>query len=1266
MNKKLKRKQALIMAEPYRTPFNSKVAKVNGDVIEDSVGEIKYATSFNGATKIEDGNKNKIKIKDGVYSFGKSVNLAKLNDQTFTQNGVSVVIKDGVITFSGTATASGSMRFDFVSNITEVVDTTYYWATFNNKIIDARFGIITNETSGSYTAYEDLTEVNKTRVFLNATARDIIAFFFKYNNGTNFDGFELKPMIIQSSTAPTKYYSGSYGIKIEVADGVVTCNGMLASDSEQNFWYNFELPISSGIYSANIFLRSSNINVYLSHGLYDWANSYQIAVKEATTAPLSSINVKTDCTYMFLSFDKEHDYDNLVLKPMLVLGTTAPTSFEPNFKNLIEFDDLEEKTFDNIKYSIKNGIITINGTTNGTYSIIYYQEIQNLLEDGATYSYNDISNNKYFYMQIDLFKIDGSFQFLPNKNRFTWSTSVYSKCVLKVQSNDVATSFDNLEIKPTLVKSSVMPTQFIPFANPYFVSLGQNGSVQYNGLEPREIDLKGNVISKINNQASDKLSNYALTKNTKVVDLGSLTWEFYDTNTANIKRIGSFGLVDDLALVNSSNVKGNILCTKYETVTGDETYNKYKGIAAGPTGAITIYDPDYNTSDKLEDFKKAIRGTLLMYQTKNPTTINTTSFKTFKEDTNATIGDDNFTSSTNAITETFKPTRSYDFKVNGFSNLIKSSNLFFLPNIASATLGGLTYSASNQKMTVSGTNTYRYVIFYSIDMTDKMVEGKTYVLQCSNGSLDLMLQANILKSDGTYAYYNSYDNSRFTWTSNYTQIWVIAQNSSVVGTTINLSNITFGLYETDNISIPYEPYFDSYIESFADKKNLLDLSQISDIAFSTQDNQTITFNKHRNGVYLIKDYPLENGTYEVSLILKTKLTTSKTFNYIVSGTTENSLFTNFENFTLNEIKTKQIEVIENKLSIILWIDGYQEFDFQMMVVKGKTPPTTFLPYKDKYSAFLNVKGKNLLALPDTKATTIGGITYSIKDGVITLNGTTTGTLSLKLENIVKVEENQTYYFYQKTENTVTTFYLVSNPSNYSAEPTFFQYNNKSKKMTKTGYLTVHLYITNPTTFTNAKFYLMLVEGSTAPTEFEPYYSFTKEVLINQPLRKFDYLTYEGVYRQTNEIVLDGTNNLFISDSGAIQLLNLPNVDSLNTDYAINYASQLMVTTSDLPLVPCRDIQVENKKGIGTNNGVIYLKLDDSTDNSLNNWTVEKVNNYFKQNPITITYKTVDQTFEATSLTRLLLKNGYNKITPYDSINNNAIVEYLEYYKNKGD
>lgn len=1245
MNKKLKRKQALIMSEPYRTPFNSEVAKVNGDVIEDSVGEIKYATSFNGATKIEDANANKIRIEDGTYYIGKSVNLLDLPDkEKTTTNGITYSIKDGVITLNGTNSTTSTVWIwiDFVS-------------TLNGSYSFNSFAPTTTYVSGTrISLYDNTTERSVAQLFDNEYSSTIELANYECKKigiacgaGQTLTNATIKPILVSGSTIPTKYYSGAYGIKIEVADGVITFNGIMQTN--ETLYIDLENKIYSGTYSFNSFASNeTRCDMYLL--------SPQTQIYNSNNLNLQSTNGFNQISFFMIA---NTDYDNLILKPMLVLGSTAPTSFEPNFKNLLEIGDLSERTKDGLTYYYKNGMIVVNGTSNGGYTHIYDNSLgAENFEDGATYSFNDISNDNNLYLQFSLAKKDGTTQYLTKKNSFVWDSNIYSICYIAVQTAPTITTFNNIVIKPTFVKSSVIPTQFIPFVNPYFVSLGQNGRVQYNGLEPREIDLKGNVISKINNQASDKLSNYALTKNIKVVDLGSFNWSDGNTQTSGIIRWASNQLASDIVYPNATSIAPNLLCTRYDTITADQTFTNVKGITLDQFGNLVIYDPDYNTSDKLEEFKKSLRGILLMYQTKNPTTINTTSFKTFKEDTNATISDTNFTSSTNVITETFKPTRSYDFKVNGFSNLIKSSNLFFLPNIKSTTLLGLTYNASNQKMTVSGTSTQQYIVFYSKDMTDKMVVGKTYVLQCSSNSLSLILQASIKKTDGTYEYFVSYDNPKFTWASDYESVQILVQDSSPSGTTINLSNITFGLYETDNVSIPYEPYFDPYIESFADKKNLLTppyiesstkngvsvinnndgsftfngratatstfviwgnhqlprgtyyfssnvsdnkvyiynetanvyiwnsgyfvangtdryrvvfiisegvtvsnyitkpmliqgktppttflpykdkysaflnvkgrnllyLSQMSDIAFSTKDNQTITYSKERNGVYLIKDYPLENGTYEVSLILKTKLTTPKTFNYIVSGTTENSLFTNFENFKLNEIKTKQIEITENKLSIILWIDGYQEFDFQMMVVKGKT----------------------------------------------------------------------------------------------------------------------------------------------APTAYEPYYSYTKEVLLNQPLRKFDYLTYEGVYRQTNEIVLDGTNNLFMSDNGTIQVLNIPNVDSLNTDYAINYASQLMVTTSDLPLVPCRDIQVDAKKGIGTNNGVIYIKLDDSTDNSLNNWTVEKVNNYFKQNPITITYKTVDQTFEATSLTRLLLKNGYNKITPYDSINNNAIVEYLEYYKSKGD
>lgn len=1246
MNKKLKRKQALIMSEPYRTPFNSEVAKVNGDVIEDSVGEIKYATSFNGATKIEDANANKIRIEDGTYYIGKSVNLLDLPDkEKTTTNGITYSIKDGVITLNGTNSTTSTVWIwiDFVS-------------TLNGSYSFNSFAPTTTYVSGTrISLYDNTTERSVAQLFDNEYSSTIELANYECKKigiacgaGQTLTNATIKPILVSGSTIPTKYYSGAYGIKIEVADGVITFNGIMQTN--ETLYIDLENKIYSGTYSFNSFASNeTRCDMYLL--------SPQTQIYNSNNLNLQSTNGFNQIIFFMIA---NTDYDNLILKPMLVLGSTAPTSFEPNFKNLLEIGDLSERTKDGLTYYYKNGMIVVNGTSNGGYTHIYDNSLgAENFEDGATYSFNDISNDNNLYLQFSLAKKDGTTQYLTKKNSFVWDSNIYSICYIAVQTAPTITTFNNIVIKPTFVKSSVIPTQFIPFVNPYFVSLGQNGRVQYNGLEPREIDLKGNVISKINNQASDKLSNYALTKNIKVVDLGSFNWSDSNTQTSGIIRWASNQLASDILHPNATNIAPNLLCTRYDTITADQTFTKIKGITLDQFGNLIIYDPAYNTSDKLEEFKKAIRGTLLMYQTKNPTTINTTSFKTFKEDTNATISDDNFTSSPNAITETFKPTRSYDFKVNGFSNLIKSSNLFFLPNIASTTLLGLTYNASNQKMTVSGTSTQQYIVFYSKDMTDKMVVGKTYVLQCSSNSLSLILQASIKKTDGTYEYFVSYDNPKFTWASDYESVQISVQDSSPSGTTVNLSNVTFGLYETDNVSIPYEPYFDPYIESFADKKNLLELHDtkgtIAGVTYSIK-NGVVALNGTPTGItsetWLWFDFVKTlNGSYsfnsfipeEVSFVngMRIILYDKKSeINFISLADGEKSATKTISNY---ECKKIGFSIYPKQV--------FKNLVFKLMFVEGNKIPTTFLPYQDKYSAFLNVKGKNLF---DNVNTPIIFVTFSGSNQIVYRYA---GNVS----KVIYLKKGK--YTFKSDKNMI-----IGKVINWTGD-----LGSKVGEVVKGFSATIELEKDMYVLITNNYRYeynllfetLIVVEGDQIP-EYEPYYSFTKEVLIKQPLRKFDYLTYEGVYRQTNEIVLDGTNNLFMSDNGTIQVLNIPNVDSLNTDYAINYASQLMVTTSDLPLVPCRDIQVDAKKGIGTNNGVIYIKLDDSTDNSLNNWTVEKVNNYFKQNPITITYKTVDQTFEATSLTRLLLKNGYNKITPYDSINNNAIVEYLEYYKSKGD
>lgn len=1131
MNKKLKRKQALIMAEPYRTPFNSKVAKVSGDVIEDSVGVIKYATSFNGATKIVDGNKNLLSLP---------------NIEETTQNGVTYSIKDGVITLNGTTTGIFELRLE---NIVEVEEnqTYYFYQKTENTV--TTFNLVSD--IGHYSAEPT---------------------FFLYNN---------------KSKKMTK-------------------------------------------------------TGYLTLHLY---------ITNTTT------------------------FTNAKFYLMLVLGTTAPTTFEPYFKNLLEFNDKEGATDNGITYSIKNGVITFSATPFETIRNMTFHFNAIGINIGDTYSialFNQFTSTIGFFVQ-DKGNAEGNIYLGINENIVkTWTVTTGSQYEAIVVYLDKNKTYTNEVIKPILVSGSTIPTQFIPFANPYFVSLGQNGSVRYNGLEPREIDLKGNVISKINNQASDKLSNYALTKNTKVVDLGSLTWDVVPTSQANIIRYRSEDLRYEAVFPTSNSTIANILCVKYDTVSRNDSYERLiKGISLDYQYNLIIYDPEYNTSDKLEAFKKAIRGTLLMYQVKNPTTINTTSFKTFKEDTNATISDDNFTSSPNAITETFKPTRSYDFKVNGFSNVIKSSNLLNLTDKADTTINGITYSIKNGVITLNGTSTETTFIllinglsgrYYSVNGFNNASTDDLQILYGVNGVAWNTVNLGTANASKSIDFLEEQINIEFTIRIN--------PNTSLTNATVKPM-----LVSGSTIPTKYEPYFDPYIESFADKKNLLNLpiksGTINNVSYNISQGNVLTLNgtmSNASNYIMVNDLNLvlEKGIYTFAITKDMFINNISCA--IILGTTDGDLI-----FTIQGKNTSITTILPSKTTINylrMWINPttFNNYQTSLMLIHGKTAPTTFLPYQDKYSAFLNVKGKNLLEFENQSGTIPAGISYNVKNQIITLNGTAKvdGWVWFPFETTL----NGTYSFKVITSKPISSSTTnkarisLDNPG-IAGQVLVYLHQSSETTVELNNFTCKRIGINSPIneTWDDMQFSLILVEGDKIP-EFEPYYSFTKEVLIKQPLRKFDYLTYDGVYRQTNEIVLDGTNNIYVDDKGKIFLLKIPNADSVGKNWFVNVASEIMVTTSNLPLLPYYNISRDNQMGIGTNQGNIILRLDDSSDNSLNNWTVEKVNNYFKQNPITITYKTVDQTFEATSLTRLLLKNGYNKITAYDSINNNAIVEYLEYYKSK--
>lgn len=120
---------------------------------------------------------------------------------------------------------------------------------------------------------------------------------------------------------------------------------------------------------------------------------------------------------------------------------------------------------------------------------------------------------------------------------------------------------------------------------------------------------------------SDTEGKALVTRPLGSTDMGTLNFKSVTTAVENIYRIATAALKNVIAKVSSSNVKGNIICAIYDTVTANNTYNTNKvGIAVNDGGTLSIYDDNYNQSTDTEAFLEHINGVELIYELVTPTT----------------------------------------------------------------------------------------------------------------------------------------------------------------------------------------------------------------------------------------------------------------------------------------------------------------------------------------------------------------------------------------------------------------------------------------------------------------------------------------------------------------------------------------------------------------------------------------------------------------------------------------------------------------------
>ena len=179
-----------------------------------------------------------------------------------------------------------------------------------------------------------------------------------------------------------------------------------------------------------------------------------------------------------------------------------------------------------------------------------------------------------------------------------------------------------------------------------------------------------------------------------------------------------------------------------------------------------------------------------------------------------------------------------------------------------------------------------------------------------------------------------------------------------------------------------------------------------------------------------------------------------------------------------EKKIKQLELASegNVLATITESDSAYEVDVGVDT----------LPYAtiDKLGG-MTYKSNNLLVLDDVAPTELNGITYSVKDGVITINGTTTATISVYLP-IVNQKENVAYNlraFFEGTKPNKTIFCYARN----EAKQQLVTINNNAVYASFTPTTAIayfNFYCDTGNTFSNFKIKPILVYGSTPASAWE--------------------------------------------------------------------------------------------------------------------------------------------------------------------------------------
>lgn len=274
-------------------------------------------------------------------------------------------------------------------------------------------------------------------------------------------------------------------------------------------------------------------------------------------------------------------------------------------------------------------------------------------------------------------------------------------------------------------------------------------------------------------------------------------------------------------------------------------------------------------------------------------------------------------------------------------------------------------------------------------------------------------------------------------------------------------------------------------------------------------------------------------------------------------------------------------------------------------------------------------GRNLIPYPYEESTkTENGITFTVNsDGSITANGTT--TVNPSIFNLAKISLIAGTYALRSFVNVanagICQFYIdiPSEPNDRTGNGVTFTLQddivNKNVNI-----------IVNPSQTVNNLIFKPMLQFGTTVTAYEPYISDTLSAETPIELAEYDvaYPETGKTKRQSKTVTFNGTEAWVIDPNYTAFSLELPSKGIAFTSICSPYSAPKITAWDQL-----KDYEAQN--------GVLVLLIKDSTYSTVEAWKAHLAELAAAGNPLTVTYKTVEATTEATPFNKSKYKAWKN-------------------------